>query len=585
MSTTSISLSRALRRGSLPLALAAMLVTPALALAVDLTSGGGFLFDIQDDLGGYLSDGTSDAYDSCYFLDVGGTRYAPRGAGVVSADGRTVTLSSATLAGLTVRRVVYVPASGGDWARYLEVLENTGATDVTTTVRISGNLGSDFGTTLVATSSGDGVLDPSERWFATDDADGSGDPSLVHLFQAGADAGAPIDVRTVSQTDDDIDWTFDVTVPARGRAVVMTFAIQSRTQAAAQAEAVRLLELPDDAFAGMEEYEAELVNFPPRTVLADCRGARVGARCDDGLFCTLRDRCTAMGTCVGAGDPCEDGDACTLDACLEATDACTNTRTPDRCVIGGECVANGTVHPAYPCLYCDPTRNAMDWSTRTEGAVCGVGSCTAGRLVPEATCSRTGQCLRAEPEPCAVGYCADGARCASMCEDDSCPGDSYCGPRGECELPRADGSSCFGDTQCQSGHCVDRICCTEACTETCRSCIVPGAVGTCTDAPAMTDPDAECPGGFCDGEGACGVLDGGALLDAAVVPDAGVTPDAAVVIDAQTTIDASLANDAAVERPGSGGCAVAPRRVSDVWLAALGPLAIWAVRRRRGQRG
>ncbi len=52
----------------------------------------------------------------------------------------------------------------------------------------------------------------------------------------------------------------------------------------------------------------------------------------------------------------------------------------------------------------------------------------------------------------------------------------------------------------------------------------------------MTDPDGECPGGFCDGEGACAVSDGGVLLDAAVLPDAGPPPDAGAP-DAAITID------------------------------------------------
>jgi hypothetical protein len=574
--------SRALRLGALPAAIAVTLATPALALAVDLTSGGGFLFDIEDEFGGYLNNGSIDAYDACYYLDVGGTRYSGAAPGVLSPDGRTVEMAVETIGGLSVHRVAYVPASGGDWIRYLEVLENTGATDVTTTVRISGNLGSDGGTSLIATSSGDGTIDPTERWFATDDTDGSLDPSLVHLFQAGPDSGAPASVRTVGLATDNIDWTFDVTVPARGRAVVMTFAIQTMTQALAQAEAARLLELPDDAFAGMEEYETDIVNFPPRTILTDCTGARVGARCDDNLFCTRRDRCTAAGTCVGTGDPCDDANACTVDACLEASDSCTNTMTPDRCVIGGECVANGVVHPAYPCLYCDPARNARDWTSLEAGTVCGAASCEAGRLVPEATCSMTGVCLRAAPEPCAVGYCADASSCASMCEEGSCPGDSYCGPSGECELPRADGSSCTGDPQCQSGHCVDRICCSEGCTETCRSCIVPGMVGTCVDVPAMTDPDRECPGGFCDGEGACAVSDGGVLLDAAVLPDAGPRPDAGAP-DAALSIDANLTIDAAITPPPpSGGCSASTRRASPLAaLTALLALALTTRRRRR----
>ncbi len=584
MTSSSFLPTKLVRGAALPLALASIVATPALALAVDLTSGGGFLFDIEDEFGGYLNNGSIDAYDACYYLDVGGSRYSPSAPGTLSADGRTVTLPTTTLAGVSVTRVIYVPATGGDWARYLEVLDNPTGSDITTTVRISGNLGSDGGTRLIATSSGDATLSPTDSWFSTDDTDGTLDPSLAHLFQAGPDSGAPVSVRTIGLATDNLDWTFDVVVPAGGRAVVMTFAIQTMTQALAQAEATRLLDLPDDAFVGMEEYETDIVNFPPRTILTDCTGARVGARCDDGLFCTRRDRCTAAGTCLGAGDPCDDTNACTVDTCVEATDRCRNEMTPDRCVIGGECVANGVVHPAYPCLFCDPARNARDWSSLAPGAACGEASCSGGRLILEATCSMTGLCLRPAPERCAIGYCEDDVSCASMCADGDCPGDSYCAPSGACELPRASGSSCTAEEQCQDGHCVDGICCTEACTETCRSCIVPGSVGTCSDAPAMTDPDRECVGGFCTEEGVCGVTDGGVLADAATTPDAGPRLDAGTP-DAAVAIDANLAIDAAIAPPDGGGCsATTTRSPSTLSLFAVIGLALSLARRRRARR-
>ena len=73
------------RRAASLSALAASLALPAMALATDLTSSGGFLFDIQDEFGGgELSNGSIDAYDGCYYLDVGGLRYTSPGAGTVT---------------------------------------------------------------------------------------------------------------------------------------------------------------------------------------------------------------------------------------------------------------------------------------------------------------------------------------------------------------------------------------------------------------------------------------------------------------------------------------------------------------------
>jgi len=570
------------RRLALPLVLVSILSVPAVALATDLTSAGGFLFDIQDEFGGgELSNGSIDAYDGCYYLDVGGEMYSSPGTGTTTLAGRQVEMGVVRLAGLDVRRIVYVPpaSSGNDWARYVEVLENPGARDITTTLRVWGNLGSDGSTVLIATASGDAAVTSADAWFATDDVDGSSDPSLAHLFQSGPGSGAPIDATSASLSFDDIEYTFSVTVPAGGRVAVLHFAIQTMNQAMAQAEARRLLDLPDDAWVGLEEYETDIVNYPPRTILTSCMGARVGARCDDGLFCTRTDRCTAMGTCVGTGTPCDDMNACTVDSCVEATDMCRNEMTPDRCVIGGECVANGVRHPAYPCLFCDPAMNGRDWSMRAPGTACGDSSCTAGRLVPEATCSMTGQCLRGTPERCAVGYCADEDSCATACVEGECPGESFCGPTGACELPRANGSSCAGNAECASDQCVDGICCSEACTETCRSCRVPDAIGTCTDVPELTDPDVECPGGFCDGAGECTTTDGGMLLDAARDRDAGSF--GAGSTDAPFLIDVGIGDDAAVG-PGparsSCGCAV-PRRAG-VPLAPLMGLVLLLARLR-----
>jgi hypothetical protein len=301
-----------------------------------------------------------------------------------------------------------------------------------------------------------------------------------------------------------------------------------------------------------------------------------GTRCDDGLFCTRTDTCDGMRRCGGAGDACDDGSACTIDACTEATNSCTNTVTPDRCMIGGECVANMGRHPAYPCLVCDPVRDRTDWSNLPEGTSCGAAACVGGRLTTEATCSSIGACTSGVPVRCEAGYCADGETCATTCEEGECPGDSYCAPSGVCELRRANASSCVRDEECDSGSCVDRICCSDACEGTCESCRVPGSVGTCTIVPAMTDPDGECGDlGYCDGTGGCAGI---------VMPDAGAPPDAAMPpgVDAGARDAAVVAADAATTpTPApSGGCRVAAGG-SDRSLVALALLALLAAGRRR----
>jgi hypothetical protein len=50
---------------------------------------------------------------------------------------------------------------------------------------------------------------------------------------------------------------------------------------------------------------------------------------------------------------------------------------------------------------------------------------------------------------------------------------------------------------------VDGVCCDTDCTGTCAACNLTGTEGTCTFIPDGTDPFVECPGGHCDGAGAC----------------------------------------------------------------------------------
>jgi MYXO-CTERM domain-containing protein len=251
------------RTVSLLLVMVSLLV-PAAALAfVNLNSAGGYLWDIAEpgdwSSVGSLSDGTSDAYDTCYQLEVGGSSYNPMTGGVVrTLDGRQLEMPAATLAGLSVRRIIYVPSEGGDYARYLEVLENTSATAVTTTVSVFGNLGSDSSTSLVTTSSGDSSLTTADDWFTTDDSDMSGDPSLAHVYQGSSSA---IRVASVTQSSDNIRYTWNVTVPAGGRAAILHFAVQAGSRATAASEARRLAEPTDEILVGLDDYLDDIQNF------------------------------------------------------------------------------------------------------------------------------------------------------------------------------------------------------------------------------------------------------------------------------------------------------------------------------------
>jgi sugar lactone lactonase YvrE/subtilisin-like proprotein convertase family protein len=161
------------------------------------------------------------------------------------------------------------------------------------------------------------------------------------------------------------------------------------------------------------------------------------------------------------------------------------------------------------------------------GSLCTRDShCVSGFCAPEGVCC-TSAC-KGFCEGCAGGTCA--AYTAGTDPMEECPGAGACGPTcngaGACQAPtcscpaspclagwwcqagscvatKALGTVCMADGECQSGSCADGVCCTSMCAGVCQSCNLPGAVGTCTDHPAGTDPGGECGSYTCKGSGGC----------------------------------------------------------------------------------
>jgi hypothetical protein len=135
--------------------------------------------------------------------------------------------------------------------------------------------------------------------------------------------------------------------------------------------------------------------------------------------------------------------------------------------------------------------------------VCGVVNAAAGTM-----CSEQG------------GKVCDGSGdCLECLNETHCSNDEECGPQNTCQPPgkKADGQSCALGTECQSGHCIDGVCCNTACTAFCFRCNSPAAAGTCSAVADGEDPDSECGMDSCNGEGLCRCSDGkanGAETDA-----------------------------------------------------------------------
>lgn len=151
------------------------------------------------------------------------------------------------------------------------------------------------------------------------------------------------------------------------------------------------------------------------------------AECDDGLFCTMNDRCLA-GRCTGGGDtPCDDGVACNgVSTCDEVNDRCTPPENQcgsgqlcdsssgacvsacADCTIDGVCVEAGVTLAGNPCLICDPGRNTVGYSANPT-ASCGSGPTECSG---QDTCDELGQCVSND--------LADGAPCGAPGSDLAC---------------------------------------------------------------------------------------------------------------------------------------------------------------------
>ncbi|MCA9085325.1 MAG: VCBS domain-containing protein, partial [Planctomycetaceae bacterium] len=208
--------------------------------ATNLISAGGSMFDV-DGVGhgtGQLLQGPNDAFDGLNRLQVNGVDFATADSGVSEDAGQTVVIAQQMLSGLEVSREITVPTTGPqDFARTIEGLTNPTGSDISATIRIVGNLGSDGDTEVFKTSSGDATVEVTDQWIGTDDADGTGSPAIIHHIH-GPSGLVPSSVDVVG---DNIVWEFDVTVPAGETIRLATFTILGDTRAEAEAAAATLV--------------------------------------------------------------------------------------------------------------------------------------------------------------------------------------------------------------------------------------------------------------------------------------------------------------------------------------------------------
>ncbi|NMB76576.1 MAG: DNRLRE domain-containing protein [Myxococcales bacterium] len=227
--------------------------------------------------------------------------------------------------------------------------------------------------------------------------------------------------------------------------------------------------------------------FPPPSTRCDtCKG------CDGAGFCAV--------LAAAESDPFGDCGLCR---------GCSGVDTACRPIVAGadprsEC-------PDLPVQTCGTSggcdgAGACAWYP--SGTECVAASCQDGVLQPASSCDGVGRCQTPEPVPCAPFACAADDRCATACADDSgCLTGYYC-QAPVCLPILGPGEACQRAAQCQTGLCVDGVCCQGPCDGFCQRCDIQGSRGQCTAVPPGDDPDNECEGGgacggACDGAGGC----------------------------------------------------------------------------------
>jgi hypothetical protein len=188
---------------------------------------------------GELIQGNDNAFDGDGRLLIGGVLFqSDNTTHSIDDGGRTVVTGTGTVVGLTVHREVTVPATGGqDFARTVDSFTNSTGSAITTTVTIVGNLGSDAATRLFMTSDGDTIVEATDEWIGTDDADGSGSPAVIHYIH-GPLGLQPVSVDVIG---DNIVWTYNITVGAGQTLRLANFTIVGATEAEAVAAANALV--------------------------------------------------------------------------------------------------------------------------------------------------------------------------------------------------------------------------------------------------------------------------------------------------------------------------------------------------------
>lgn len=218
-----------------------------------------------------------DPFDNAYQLFIDGTIFTV--GATVDVTGTTLTAGPATFSGLEVRYEMYFSPTV-QAARLLATFSNPTASPISATIEVPVNFGSDGGTTVEATSSGDTSYTAADRWLVTSDS-GPGDPVNTTVFYGpGTPNVAPTSVTSTVFScagSQGAGATFPITVPAGETRSLMFFAglgnvdTAGNTIAGAIAAAALFDDndtIPADLLSGLtSQDQQEILNWDFETVV------------------------------------------------------------------------------------------------------------------------------------------------------------------------------------------------------------------------------------------------------------------------------------------------------------------------------
>jgi hypothetical protein len=214
-----------------------------------------------------VSDGAwqdrSDAFDEGLMITINGTGYADQD-GYADVTNNTANTWGGLYSGLTVsEQITALPSSPTE--RVLVKFQNGSNKNHAPDVEFDSNVGSDSGTVLVGTSSGDKNNTLADRWIVSSDGTPTGDPVVTHVLYGKGASVKPTNLSSKISTGIDCETLhYTVKVPAGKTRYLLFFAQMHGTNKSAMSGAAPFNKLSSGSqlLSGISKgVQAQIVNW------------------------------------------------------------------------------------------------------------------------------------------------------------------------------------------------------------------------------------------------------------------------------------------------------------------------------------